>query len=196
MFSINVVQGNFHSKVYGVLMLALIVPHFPGYATKDDAQIVRDFETRVAKYIDVRKKDAGSAPHPTNSPEKIAETRQDVASKTKAIRSGAKQGNIFTPEIATYMRKRISQALSGPSGARIRASLRHAEPVDGIHLRVNETYPQGVPLQSTPPSLLLTLPTLPDGLEYRIVGSNLLLRDIEPNLVVDFLPNSIPPASE
>jgi len=196
MFSINVVQSNFHSRVYGVLMLSLIVPHVPGYATKDDAQIVRDFEARVAKYIDVRKKDAGSAPHPTNSPEKIAETRQDVASKTRAIRSDAKQGNIFTPEIATYMRKRISQALSGPSGARIRASLRHAEPVDGIHLRVNETYPQGVPLQSTPPSLLLTLPTLPDGLEYRIVGSNLILRDIEPNLVVDFLPNSIPPASE
>jgi len=195
MFSI-VAHSTFHSKVYHVLMLTLMVPHFPGYATKDDAQIVRDFEARVAKYIDVRKKDAGSAPHPTNSPEKIAETRQDVASKTKAIRSGARQGNIFTPEIATYMRKRISQALSGPSGARIRASLRHAEPVDGINLRVNETYPQGVPLQSTPPSLLLRLPTLPDGLEYRIVGRNLILRDIEANLVVDFLPNSIPPASE
>src|SRR5262249_9844856 len=180
MFSITVVRSNFHSKVYGVLMLTLMVPHVPGYATKDDAQIVRDFEARVAKYIDVRKKDAGSAPHPTNSPEKIAETRQNVASKTRAIRSDAKQGNIFTPEIATYMRKRISKALSGPSGARFRASLRHAEPVDGIHLRVNETYPQGVPLQSTPPSLLLTLPTLPDALEYRIVGSNLILCDIEP----------------
>ena len=178
----------------GALIVAIILSVTPMYAAAEDAQIVRDFEARVAKYVDQRKRDAGSAPRPTNSTEKIAESRQDIASKTKAARSNAKQGDVFTPAIAAYMRKRISEALAGPSGRKIRASLRHAEPVDGIHLQVNETYPQKVPLQSTPPSLLLRLPTLPDGLEYRIVGSNLVLRDTAPNIVVDFIPNAIPPA--
>jgi hypothetical protein len=177
----------------GALVLAILLSVSAAYATGENAQVVRDFQARVTNYVDQRKKDAGSAPRPTNSPEKIAESRQDIASKTKMVRWNAKQGDIFTPVIAAYMRKRISAALAGPSGRKVRASLRGAEPVDGIHLRVNETYPQGVPMQSTPPSLLLKLPTLPDGLEYRIVGRNLVLRDTEPNIVVDFIPNAIPP---
>jgi hypothetical protein len=59
-------------------------------------------------------------------------------------------------------------------------------------LRVNQRYPQGVPLQSTPPTLLLNLPQLPKELEYRIVGRDLVLRDIGANLVVDYLPNILP----
>ena len=91
------------------------------------------------------------------------------------------------------MRRQISATLSGPEGAKVRASLRHAEPLRGLKLRVNEVYPEGVPLQSTPPTLLLNLPPLPKDLEYRIVGRTLVLHDTVPNLVVDFIPDAIPP---
>lgn len=168
----------------------------PPVASQDHAQTVNDFEARVAKYLDLRKKEAGSAPRPTNSSEKLAETQQDSAAKVKAVRRDAKQGDIFTPEIAAYFRRQISATLAGRDGRKIRASLRHAEPVPALALQVNQVYPQGIPLQSTPPTLLLNLPTLPKELEYRIVGRNLVLHDIVPNLIVDFVSEAIPPAED
>ena len=49
-----------------------------------------------------------------------------------------------------------------------------------------------MPLQSTPPSLLLNLPVLPKGIEYRVVDHALLLRDTEANIVVDYIPDVFP----
>ena len=37
----------------------------------------------------------------------------------------------------------------------------------------------------------MNLPNLPEQLEYRIVGKNLIIRDVEANIVVDFVPNAI-----
>jgi hypothetical protein len=61
-----------------------------------------------------------------------------------------------------------------------------------IQLKVNRSYPVEVPLQTTPPSLLQNLPKLPPELEYRVVGKALVLRDVNANLIVDFLPNALP----
>ena len=164
--------------------------------SQDDARTVSDFEARVTKYLDLRKMQAGSAPRPTNSPEKLADTQHDRAEKIKAIRLDAKQGDIFTPEIAAYFRRQISATLAGSAGHKIRASLRHAEPLPALTLHVNQVYPQDIPLQSTPPTLLLNLPKLPKELEYRIVGRNLVLHDIVPNIIVDFIPDAIPSAED
>jgi hypothetical protein len=183
--------------VFGLAVVALVLLAGPcpvavsQGAGQDDAT-VKDFESRVAKYLELRKKEAGSAPRPTNSPEKIVESQEDLATKVKALRMDAKQGDIFTPEIAEYFRRQISATLAGDSGHKIRASLRHAEPVHALSLQVNQTYPQGIPLQSTPPTLLMNLPRLPKELEYRIVGHNLVLHDIAPNIVVDFISDAIP----
>ena len=162
---------------------------------QDDATI-NDFESRVTKYLELRKKEAGSAPRPTNSPEKISDRQRNLAAKVKALRPDAKQGDIFTPEIADYVRRQIASTLAGHDGHKIRASLRHAEPVHALPLRINQTYPQGIPLQSTPATLLLNLPRLPKELEYRIVGHNLVLHDIAPNIVVDFVSDAIPSNKE
>ncbi len=178
-----------------VLLSAAVFAAGSRSAPQDDATI-SDFEARVSKYVELRKKDAGTAPRPTNSPDKIEETKQDVAAKSKSLRPDAKQGDIFTPQIADYFRRQISATLAGPDGHAIRVSLRHAEPVHGLTLQVNQSYPPGIPLQSTPPTLLLNLPRLPKELEYRIVGHNLVLHDITPNIVIDFLTDAIPSAKE
>jgi len=154
--------------------------------------ILKDFEARVNHYLELRKQQAGSSPGPTNSANKLEQNRDQVAGKVQIVRSEAKQGDIFTPEITTYFRHQVSAAFSGPNGKKIRSSLHHAEPVDGVALKVNAPYPQGVPLQSVPPTLLLTLPRLPKDLQYRIVGSNLALHDTASNLIVDFIADAIP----
>jgi hypothetical protein len=156
-----------------------------------DAKLARDFQDRTKQYLDLRKKVAGKSTSPTDSPQAITSRQRELANKVRVARAGRQQGEIFTPEIAQYFRQQIANTLRGPHGDKIRASMRHAEPVK-LELQVNQSYPESVPLQSTPPSLLLNLPQLPDGLEYRLVGRELVLRDIEANIVVDYVPNAFP----
>jgi len=155
----------------------------------DDAQIVKDFEARVTAYCDLVKQ-AGPTKQ-TDSPSKLAQTRQQLAEKVQAARPGAKQGDLFTPEAAAYFRRQIAATLAGHDGAKIRASLRHAEPVQNVPLQVNTRYPQSAPLQSTPPTLLLNLPRLPRELQYRIVGRALVLYDVGADLIVDYIPGAV-----
>jgi hypothetical protein len=154
-------------------------------------QVVADFEKRVNDYLALRKTNAGTAPNPTDSAQKLEETQKELAKRVRVARANAKQGNIFTPEITQYFRKTIAKTFTGKQGAKILASLRHAEPVKGFKLEVNGVYPPDVPLQSTAPSLLANLPPLPKELEYRIVNRDLVLHDIAANLIVDFMPHAI-----
>lgn len=52
------------------------------------------------------------------------------------------------------------------------------------------TWPEPVPFGFVPPQLLAVLPRLPDELQYRILGSALVLWDHHANLIVDFLPDA------
>ena len=90
----------------------------------------------------------------------------------------------------------IATPFDSNSGGKIRASLRHAEPVHGLSLAGNQEYPQAAALQSTPPTLLLDLPKLPAELDYRIVGPDLILLDTAANLIVDLLPDALPRRTE
>lgn len=163
----------------------------PPTAGTEDAKVVADFEARVKQYLDLREKTAGKPAKPTDNPQDIVARRHELADRIRVAHAGAKQGEIFTPQIADYFRHQIAASLVGPHGKEILASLRHAEPVK-IELQINQSYPEKVPLQSTPPSLLLNLPQLPDGLEYRILTRELVLRDSDANIVVDYVPNALP----
>lgn len=161
-----------------------------------DDKVIADFQQRVKAYLDVVKQAQAGIPKDKakQNIENLTQRRQELAARVKAARATAKQGDIFTPDAAALFRKLIAQTMSGREGARIRVSLRHAEPLLRADVKVNESYPngKGVPLQSTPPSLLLNLPLLPRGVEYRVMDHALLLRDTEANIVVDYLPDAFP----
>lgn len=157
----------------------------------NDAKVVAEFQQRAKQYLDWREKTAGKTPSPSDLPDKIVAARREVAGKIRAGRRGAKQGEIFTPDVSDYFRRQIADTLNGPHGKEIRSSLRHAEPVK-MDLQINQSYPENLPFQSTPPTLLLNLPELPKGLEYRILGRELVLRDSDANIIVDYVPNALP----
>ena len=157
-----------------------------------DKQVIAEFEKRVNDYVGMRQKEAGTAPAPTSSAEALEQTQKQLAVRVREARPNAKQGDVFTPEIANYFRKRIAATLRGKQGVKVLTSLKHSEPVKGIDVQVNGTYPPKLPLQSTPPSLLLNLPPLPKQLEYRMVNQDLVLRDTAANIIVDFLPHALP----
>ena len=48
------------------------------------------------------------------------------------------------------------------------------------------------PLATVPPLILNRLQPLPDGLEYRFMGRDLILRDSKANLIVDFVHEAVP----
>jgi hypothetical protein len=173
--------------------LALAAAQQPDVVNPDSA-VLKEFNRRVSDYVKVHK-DAQSAAHrlkPTGSQQAIKEHEHQFAERIRAARQGAAQGNIFAPEIAQEFRRLVSVTMRGPQAARIRRSFESAAPVHLRTLRVDSAYPSTVPLQSTPPSLLLNLPPLPPQVEYRVAGHSLVLRDTEANLVVDFIPNAIP----
>jgi hypothetical protein len=126
----------------------------------------------------------------TDAPEVLVARKAEFAKRLRSARNGVKQGNIFTPAVTEEFRRLIGRAMNGPNAQRVRTSLKRAEPV-AAKFNVNDMYPSNLPVQSTPPTLLLNLPALPKHLEYRIVGQDLILRDVEANLIVDFLPNVI-----
>jgi len=166
----------------------------PAQAVNQDSLVIVKFQGRVDEYMKLRQQ-ALSETHslkPTDSPEEIAEHQRHLAHKIREARPHAQQGAIFTPEVSELFRRLLAAPLNGQDGAQIRASLRRAEPVPEMRLRVNARYPENLPLQSTPPSILLDLPRLPPELEYRIVGRDLLLLDVKASLIVDYLPRALP----
>jgi hypothetical protein len=154
---------------------------------------LRDFEKRIGDYVSLEKNLAKglSATKQSTEPQTILDRQNELAHKIRDARSQAQQGAIFTPEISTEFRRLLGIAMAGQNEAHIKKSLERAEPVRLI-LHVNETYPAHIPLQSTPPTILMNLPRLPPELEYRIVGRSLVLRDAVANIVVDLMPDSIP----
>ncbi len=167
----------------------LLVPY--AIAQQGDEVAVKEFQGRIDHYLSAKKKQ-DIAKKPTDSAGKLAQEKQQTVEKTQAARAEARQGDIFTPPVATYFKKQIENTLQGPEGGKVRASLRHAEPLPNVQLKVNAKYPRNLPLQSMPPTLLKNLPPLPKELQYRIVGATLVLYDVASGLVADFIPGAVP----
>lgn len=161
---------------------------------KDQQKALDNFVHQARQYIAMERKLPADKLKPTTDVAELERERVALRQAMQQARPSAKQGDFFTPPVAAVFRQLLAQTMSGPEGVKIRASLAHAEPGAPAPLVVNQIYPdgKGQPLQSVPPTLLLNLPVLPKGLEYRIAGKTLALRDADANLVVDLLPNALP----
>jgi hypothetical protein len=156
-----------------------------------DAQLLLEFKERVDTYIQLRNKADDGAP-PLEKTEDVAKIRQAqfaLVERIKAARPGAKQGDIFTPAIASHF-KRLARPPAKETGSK--AILKEDNP-GPVAFKVNERYPDKEPLATVPPALLDHLPKLPDkqDLEYRFVGKHLVLIDTRAHFVVDYVPNAI-----
>ena len=165
-----------------------------GVAAGQNLQVLQDFQNRVAQYQKLHDKARSglSKLKPTPSPEHIDKHERQLAHRIREAREHVSQGNIFTPEIAAEFKHFIAETMKGPEAVTIKQSLAGGEPVNLKELKVNQSYPAGVPFQTTPPSLLMNLPKLPKGYQYRVVNKSLVLLDEEANLIVDFITNAIP----
>jgi hypothetical protein len=172
-------------------------------ATEDnanaDALVLVDFQKRVDAYMAIQKAAAkDSLPiKETNNPAEIKAAQQALGAKIRAARADAKAGDVLTAEIKNKFRRLMYPVVQGTGGRETKEELTEDihERDEGIPkkvpLKVNATYPEGNPLPTTPPNVLRNLPKLPEELEYRILDKNLILRDVQANIIVDFIPNAI-----
>lgn len=165
-----------------------------GKSVNQNSLIIQDFEKKLDDYAKLRKQAQSGLPDPksASSAENIKQYQQSLAQNIRTQRAQAKAGDIFTPPVSQLFKELIATPMRSDTSGRIQASLRHAEPVRGLSLEVNQEYPQTSAMQSTPPTLLANLPKLPPELEYRIVGRELVLLDTKSNLIVDLLPDAFP----
>lgn len=163
--------------------------------------LLKDFQQRVEHYIKYQRgveKAVGAEQKQVNDPAKIKAKQEALASSIRATRKHARPGDIFTPAIAAEFRRLLNPEVKGRHAGEIKEELKEDFGEEGdegkpkpVPLKVNARYPEGNPLPTVPANLLAALPTLPEDVEYRIINKNLILRDVDANLIVDFIPNAI-----
>jgi hypothetical protein len=177
----------------------------PEYAGASRKEAFHDFEDRVERYLKIHAaavKQLGPFPRRTTPAHAVAYSAS-LADRIRALRPGAKQGDISKPASEPLLEKIIAAELARSGQRPTRRAARAGNPpiqpepagrMD-IDVAVNATYPQAAAVSTVPPHLLLRLPRLPRPVEYRFVGRSLILRDVAANRIVDFIPEAAPPLS-
>lgn len=158
-----------------------------------NAAVFADFGKRVDEYAKLRNHLADSVGplDPQMSQNDIASRAAKLAAAIIATRQAAKPGDIFTPEVATIMASVIKEEYSRRPWRILETRGDAQEELPDFVPVVNTMYRTGV-LATFPASLLPLLPKLPKEVEYRIVGTYMILRDIEANVIVDIMPHAVP----
>lgn len=164
-----------------------------------DAKALLSFHDRLVTYIAVHKQAKAELGFDgikiTNDPAQIIQRQQAIAERIGMLRRKANEGELFTPEIRTYLARALDSAyLTNPQG--VSTSLECVPTLVEEKLKPNQVYPDVLGYSIVPPTMLLHIPELPAELEYRIVNKDLLIRDIEGNMIVDVMRNAITFAGE
>lgn len=154
---------------------------------------VEEFTAKVKEYATLHKKiEDGLPPLPAKpTPEQIDARQRELGRLVKQARATARQGDVFTATMQAYVRKQLLKVFSGPEGAARLASVMDENPV-GTKVVVNDRYPDKIPLSSMPPEVLQVLPKMPEELEYRFVGDNLVILDPHAHIIVDYVSGVLP----
>jgi hypothetical protein len=159
-----------------------------------DAAAFAEFKKEVDGYIALRRKVTSSVPAlPTQAaPDAVRAHEVALQNLIVGARPTAKEGDVFVSRVRPLLRGICRQILSGPEGRERLAQIREEPVQPTFRARVNERYPDQVPLSAVPYPLLKALPRLPDELEYRFLGNDLVLLDIYARLIVDVMRDALP----
>ena len=149
------------------------------------------FENRVADYVGlhhecVRRIRRNGVERVSYEPSVFEETLGDTI---RDARRGSRPGDILSPALATRILQLVRTDLASRAFLEREAIL---EEVPQVRVQVNDRYPPGAPLATTPPLLLARLPPLAPELQYRFLGRTLILLDVDANIIVDVIPDALP----
>jgi hypothetical protein len=181
-------------KLIGCLLLGLLAASAtaaPQDKVNPTGAKVKGFLDRVDAYVAVKKKlEGGLTPlSPSDRTAGIEQRHSALAERIRAARRDAKPGDIFGDAAPLFV-EIIARDTKNRSRRDAAATLE--EVPARSPLAVNADYPERAALATVPPLILMNLPPLPDGLEYRFMGRDLILRDRTSNVIVDFIRGAVP----
>ena len=150
--------------VIGMLGLALTSTAVTAQTAVEQAQIIRDFEQRVADY---------------------AQRHQALPMCPAVITAATPAPKMFTLPVAMVFRQLIASALVGHAGEPNLFGVGIAHRAIPL-----ETFP-GTDLFDFPRALTTALPVLPAPLEYRLIFNDLVIRDAHADLIVAVLRDAV-----
>jgi hypothetical protein len=160
-----------------------------------DIAALHEWTVRLDHYVGIRAQAAEVTPPPAwpASFDDILRFELAFAAEIRARRTHATMGDLFTANVGRTFRKLIAHALTEHEIAV--AALLDEFLLDVVPGASRPTVNHRFSWQlgtAMPACLLDALPKLPKGLQYRLVGRDLILLDIDANLVVDILPAALP----
>ncbi len=155
------------------------------------ADAMAQFSERVKAYLSLQKKVEDKLPSQkeTADPARIKAHVTELADGLRAARAGAKAGDVFDG-VADQFRRMIREDAKQRSVRDAFAAMQ--EVPKRTPARVNADYPETAALATVPPLILERLQRLPEGVEYRFMGRDLILRDTKANIIVDVLHEAVP----
>jgi hypothetical protein len=179
--------------------VALIVAAGPQYAAQRDVgpDALERFQQSANEYVALRRQVERRLPprEITRDARKIHEATEARAAAIRRARPNARVGDIFTADVGDAFRTRIRRALDARgyvAGDLLRQMDEEGEGWEPPIVNGRFSWRTAI---ATPACVLAVLPALPEELQYRFVGSALVLVDIDANLIVDVLPDVLGRAS-
>ena len=173
----------------GLLLLAGAARH-----AEPQSAPLRQFTIAVEAYTALHQRLERQLP-----PLRLSENEEDIfraadalAAAIQKTRLGAREGEIFTTAVASYIRSSISDTLTarGVLADELVSAMSEEADESSPPPVVNGRFPWGRGTIMWPP-ILAALPRLPDELQYRMIGRDLILVDTHADLVVDIMRNAI-----
>src|SRR4051812_38271217 len=103
-------------RAFGVLAVVLLA----ALGARAEQNELKDFQSRVQKYITIQKKALGSvpsAPKATTDATLIVKHQQQVADAIRSLRPNAMPGQIFTPWVRGMIAGALKPQVQGTAGA-------------------------------------------------------------------------------
>ena len=157
------------------------------------------FKDTVEEYVRLHRQVRASLPplDVSSEPRALLKASERLAAAIREARPEARRGAILNSVVAANFRARIDYALRDRDRRKeVLHRLTEVEedederPQPGWAPAVNGTL-DWFATGATPHSILKALPDLPEELQYRFVGLDLVLLDVDANLIVDILPAAV-----
>jgi hypothetical protein len=176
-----------------LLAVALSLFQSPAGVPAESSAAIPQFTAEIEKYMVIRLGllDEVSGPQSNSTAVELNQASDALSNAVRRRRPNAKPGMLFTPAVAETLKRRVHEAVRRGNLGPVLAGIDDEDPGTGKPA-IYQRFPAGAQLATMPPTLLAVLPPLPKELEYRIVGTYLVLRDIDAALVLDFIPGAVP----
>jgi hypothetical protein len=175
------------------LMLSGALPASQDGRVNLQAAALVEFQNNLQAYLRLRNElsDRLTPLSSTPSAAELAARQESLAEALRANRKTARPGDVIPAVVGALVRQAVNEDMRRRSAADKRGAFE--EVPNGPVPQVNQTYPADAALATVPPLLLANLPRLPDNLQYRFYARHIVILDGDAEIVVDYVPNALPP---